>query len=93
MSKLWSIICVLFGMFFIAGCGSTWYGEGNVVGKTTLENVVSCDDGDICSPMGKYCHYLKIVDKYDKVHEGCVSERVWNDAMLDHHIEITKEYN
>jgi hypothetical protein len=41
----------------------------------------------------KHCFRLVILDKnYDK-HQRCVSERVYNDAMLDHHINLTKEYN
>lgn len=34
---------------------------------------------------------LKLEGGYEK--ELCVSERVFNDAMLDHQITLTKEYN
>jgi hypothetical protein len=78
----------------LTGCGSTWYGTGIVKGKSTIDNevVITCGTQS-CPSFKDYCLYLKIEDKRGVDHEGCVSERVWDDAMIDHQITITKEYN
>lgn len=82
------------GVLFLTGCGNTWYGTGIVTGKTTIDNetVITCGKQS-CPEFRNFCFYLKIEDKYGVDHEGCVGEHVWNDAMLDRKITITKEYH
>ncbi|AXH44610.1 hypothetical protein SEA_MEDIUMFRY_64 [Arthrobacter phage MediumFry] len=92
MKKLWFILCVLFGMTVIAGCGFQPV-SGIVVEK---EHDTSGYEWNSKKKEWVYtpeCFELDIVDKYKTEHELCVSERVWNDAMLDHHINITEEYH
>lgn len=91
---IFTAITVFIGMFFIAGCGPTWYGTGNVVDKNYLPagyQTVSWSDKN---QWRDECFELVIrVDGTKNIHKGCVSERVWNDAMIDHEITITKDYN
>lgn len=39
------------------------------------------------------CNELEIETEGGYLVERCVSERVFNDAMLDHHINLTEEYH
>jgi hypothetical protein len=72
-------------VIFLAGCSATpkvepepiWYGEGTVAHKIAYSD----------------CYAVKIFDEAKVYHDVCVSEHVWNDAMLGHKITITKEYN
>lgn len=92
MKKLWFILCTLFGMTVIAGCGFQPI-SGHVVEK---EHDTPGYEWDSKKKAWKYveeCYELDIVDKYNQEHEVCVSERVWNDAMEDHAINLTEEYH
>jgi hypothetical protein len=89
---IFTIIATLFGMIFIAGCGDmTWYGTGIVESKTYHEAGYRPVSWSQKNEWQGECFELTIRDKKER-HKGCVSERVWNDAMLDHSITITKEY-
>ena len=90
---IFTIIATLIGMIFIAGCTSTWLGTGIVVDKNQYDagyRPVSWSKENQWQPE---CYELVIRDnKTKKLEKGCVSERVWNDAMLDHQITLTESY-
>jgi hypothetical protein len=92
MKKLWSIICVLFGMIFVAGCSSTWVGTGWVVDKNYHEagyRTVSWSQKNEWQPE---CYELLVKAKSDGAyHRGCVKEQVWRDAMWDHEITLSEQ--
>lgn len=81
-SALWIVPSAV--AIFLTGCATEatikpkpWYGTGHIVGKVLMED----------------CYFLTIQDDKGNWHEGCYSEHVWNDALPDHQITITKEYN
>jgi hypothetical protein len=97
---------VLIGIFVLIGAGTVfiiglciylmiqgpWYGEGTVTEKSHSDSYLSyCGKG--CFIRKPECHRLKIVEYNGNEHTRCVSRSVWEDAMLGHHIAITKEYN
>jgi hypothetical protein len=92
MKKLWSCICVLFGMIFIAGCSTTWVGTGWVVDKNYHDagyRPVSWSQKNEWQPE---CYELVIKAKSDgQFHRGCVKEQIWRDAMWDHEITLTEQ--
>ncbi|QFG13676.1 hypothetical protein PBI_SHEPARD_69 [Arthrobacter phage Shepard] len=94
MKKIWSAICVLFGMIFIAGCGAIgWTGTGIVVDKNHYNAGYRSVTWSNENQWQDECFELVIRDnKNKKLEKGCVSERVWNDAMLDHQITISEDY-
>lgn len=70
----------------IAGCGFT------PVAGIVIEKYETRVTRTIKPYTRKDCYRLVILDSnYDK-HKRCVSERVYYDAMLDHHINLTEEY-
>ena len=88
MKQTYFFMCVallLLVISILTGCGNppeenpdpNWYGEGTVAHKLEYTD----------------CYYLKIYDEKNLPHETCVSEDVWRNAMLGHHINITKEYH
>ncbi len=69
-----------------------WYGEGTVLTKSYSGSyIMYCGKG--CFTSVPECHRLKVVERNGDEHEGCVSPRVWDDAMLGHHISITPQYH
>lgn len=80
---VWSIIVAVKG---------PWYGEGTVVDKGYSGSyIMSC--GKSCFTSIPECYRLKVVEYNGDEHEGCVSSRVWENAMLGHHIAITPDYH
>ncbi|QGZ17271.1 hypothetical protein SEA_GIANTSBANE_67 [Arthrobacter phage Giantsbane] len=93
MKKFWSIICVLFGMLFIAGCGPAWTGTGIVVDKNQYDAGYRPVTWSNKNQWQDACFELVVRDsKTKKLEKSCVSEHVWDDAMLDHQITITEDY-
>ena len=78
MTKAVAILGI-FLVFLIGFEERPWFGTG-IVTQKEYDEVLDC-------------HLLKITDQSGEQQERCVSERVWYDAMLDHQITITKEYN
>ena len=91
MKKLWSIICVLFGMTFIAGCAFTPV-TGTVVEKEHQPSGMDYNHSKSEWEYKSEYFELDIVDENDQEHEIHVSERVFNDAMLGHQITLTEDY-
>lgn len=80
---IWSIVLVVQG---------PWYGSGTVVDKSYSGSYISyCGKG--CFTTIPECYRLKVVEDNGDEHTGCVSPRVWEDAMLDHYINITPQYH
>lgn len=92
MKKFWGIICVIFGMFFIAGCAFQPI-SGQVVEKEHSSSGYQWDNKKKEWVYHAECFELDIVDDSNYEHEVCVSEHVFNDAMLGHPISLTEEYN
>lgn len=89
---VFTIITTLIGMIFIAGCTFV------PVSGTVMEKEYSPSGSKYNWSKNKWetkseCYELDIVDAYNKEHELCVSEQVFDDAMLGHYINITKEYH
>lgn len=76
----------------LTACGGTWYGEGTVVGKSYIDGTVITQGHHESPKFQGECFHLQIRDRYDEMQEGCVSERVWENAMIGHHIKITEDY-
>jgi len=65
-----------------------WLGSGIVKSKTSGRVLVT-----VKPVIYKDCFQLVILDEDYEKHSLCVSERVFDDAMVDHHINLTKEYH
>ncbi len=77
----------LLSVLAITGCAYTPL-TGTVVEMKQTRKLVS-----IKPYLRKDCNQLVIVDKdYDK-HDRCVSDRVFQNAMLGHQITLTEEYH
>ena len=85
-------IATFFGMFFIAGCGYIPV-SGTVVEKEHKPGGMEYDYSKSKWTYEDECFELDIVNEHDYEHEICVSERVFNDAMLDHQINLTEDYH
>lgn len=93
-NRFLSAIFVFIGMFFIAGCSATWYGTGHVVDKNYMPAGYRPVTWDTKNQWLPECYELVVREQGTKnIQKGCVSERVWNDAMLDHQITLTKDYS
>ncbi|QFP95459.1 hypothetical protein SEA_MAKAI_67 [Arthrobacter phage Makai] len=92
MKKFWSVICVLFGMFFIAGCGFQPI-TGQVVEKEHDAGGYQWDKKKSQYVYEEECFELDIIVDGGSEEEVCVSERVWEDAMEGHQITLTEEYH
>ncbi len=91
---IFTIITTLIGMIFIAGCSTTWLGTGHVIDKNYLPAGYRPVTWDTKNQWLPECYELVVREQGTKdIHKGCVSERVWNDAMLDHQITLTKDYS
>ena len=90
---IFTIITTLIGMIFIAGCASTWYGTGIVMDKSYKPAGYQPVSWSKENQWQGECYELIIKEKgTNQLHTGCVSERVWQDAMYDHQITLTQEY-
>lgn len=90
---IFTIITTLIGMFFIAGCASTWLGTGIVMDKSYKPAGYQPVSWSKENQWQGECYELIIKEKgTNQLHTGCVSERVWKDAMYDHQITLTQEY-
>ncbi|UTN91626.1 membrane protein [Arthrobacter phage Trustiboi] len=89
---IFTILTVLFGMLFIAGCGGGWTGTGVVVDKNMHDagyRPVSWSQKNEWMPE---CYELIIRDNATKeLEKGCVSEYIWQKATVDQPITISKE--
>lgn len=89
-------LLILLGWCIVQMMQGPWYGEGTVAGKeyhASYVTLINCGKSALCPITQPECNWLKVVEKNGDVHEGCVSQRVWEDAMLGHHIRLTKEYS
>lgn len=92
--SLFTFITVLFGMLFISGCATTWLGTGVVMDKTYKPAGYQTVSWSKENQWQGECYELIIKEKgTNQLHTGCVSERVWKDAMYDHQITLTKDYS
>lgn len=92
---LMKVIAVLVGVFVLSGCEAPWYGTGTVIEKIyvdTESSYIFCGNKTMCPIPSSNCWRLTVVEKNGEEHVGCVTQRVWNDAMLGHKITITEEY-
>ena len=88
---IFTAITVFFGMFFIAGCAFSPV-TGNVVEKEYQPSGSKYNWSKGKWEHKSECFELDIVDQKLMEHELCVSERVFNDAMLGHQITLTEDY-
>lgn len=88
---------MIIGLLFLAltGCSDKWYGSGTVVDKSFRDSYTTIVmSGKSPIPITHpACWELTVVENNGDSHTGCVSSRVWDDAMLGHYINITPEYS
>jgi hypothetical protein len=88
---------MLLAFIFLAltACSDKWYGTGTVVDKSFRDSYTTIVmSGKVPVPItNPSCWRLKVVEHNGKEHEGCVSSRVWDDAMLGHQITLTEQYH
>lgn len=83
---VWCLVLVIQG---------PWYGSGTVTDKTyrgSYVSIMSCGKAT-CPYTVPECYRLTVREHNGDEHTGCVSPRVWEDAMLDHHINLTPQYH
>jgi hypothetical protein len=72
-----------------------WYGEGTVKDKSFSDSYTTVTMSGKIPITTTYpsCWRLKVVEYNGDEHEGCVSARVWDDAVIGRHIKLTPEYS
>lgn len=93
--KKWLLGLVsLFSVLAVVGCSASWTGTGTVVDKNYMPAGYRTVAWSNKNQWMSECYELVIREQGSKeMHKGCVGEHVWNDAMLDHQITLTEEYN